>query len=113
MPALRRLAFIALACAALLASPRAAADIDDAEVQYQLASLLFDETRFSEALDAYRKAVDASDRDLALRARIGVVRTALRIGQFQEAQREGASLRTLAPNNPEALSAYADALWSA
>jgi tetratricopeptide (TPR) repeat protein/predicted aspartyl protease len=112
MPACRRFAFIALACAAFLASPHAAADVDDSEVQYQLASLLFDETRFSEALDAYRKAIDSGDRDLALRARIGVVRTALRIGQFQEAQREGASLRTLAPKNPEALSTYADALWS-
>jgi tetratricopeptide (TPR) repeat protein/predicted aspartyl protease len=109
----RRVLFTALALAALLASPRAAADVDDAEVQFQLASLLFDETRFPEALDAFKKAVDAGDRDLALRARIGIVRTALRIGQFQEAQREGASLRTLAPNNPEALSAYADALWSA
>jgi Flp pilus assembly protein TadD/predicted aspartyl protease len=112
MPACRRFALIAIACAAFLASPRAAADVDDAEVQYQLASLLFEETRFTEALDAYRKAIDATDRDLALRARIGIVRTALRIGQFQEAQHEAASLRTMAPQNPDALSAYADALWS-
>jgi Flp pilus assembly protein TadD/predicted aspartyl protease len=112
MPACRRFVIVALVCAAFLASPRASSDVDDSEVQFQLASLLFDETRFSEALDAYRKVIDATDRDLALRARIGIVRTALRIGQFQEAQREGASLRTLAPNNPEALAAYADALWS-
>src|SRR4029450_303470 len=107
MPACRRFVIVALVGAAFLASPRASSDVDDSEVQFQLASLLFDETRFSEALDAYRKAIDATDRDLALRARIGIVRTALRIGQFQEAQREGASLRTMAPNNAEALSAYA------
>ena len=39
----------------------------------QLATLLFEETRFREALDAYRKAIDADDSDLALRARIGFV----------------------------------------
>jgi Flp pilus assembly protein TadD/predicted aspartyl protease len=86
---------------------------NDAEVQFQLATLLSEETRFHEALEAYRKALDTDDTGLALRARIGVVRTALRIGQFGEAQREAASLTTLAPRNPEAISAYADSLWSA
>ncbi len=113
MPTFRRLVLTAAACATLLAAPRATSSVDDAELQLQLASLLFEETRFAEALEAYRKAVDTTDSALALRARIGVVRTALRIGQFQEAQREAASLRTMAPRNPEALSAYADALWSA
>ena len=109
----RRLAVTAAVSAALFAAPRANSTSDDAEVQLQLAELLFDETRYSEALDAYRKATDAGDTGLALRARIGFVRTALRIGQFTDAQREAASLRTQAPRNPEALSAYADAVWSA
>jgi len=112
MAGFRRLAFSALACAALLVSPRLIASGDDAEVQLQLASLLFDETRFAEARDAYRKAIESTNRDLALQARIGLVRTALRIGEFQEAQREAASLKILAPRNPDALSTYADALWS-
>jgi tetratricopeptide (TPR) repeat protein/predicted aspartyl protease len=109
----RRLSLTFAFLTASLAGPHATFTADDAEVQLQLAELLFDETRFSEALDAYRKAVDSPDSGLALRARIGLVRTALRIGQFQEAQRESVSLRMLAPRNPEALSAYADALWSA
>ena len=113
MVTLRRLASTLAVCAALMVGPRAATTTNDAELQLQLASLLFDETRFAEALQAYRNAIDAPDTDLALRARMGFVRTALRIGQFQDAQHEAASLKTTAPRNPEALSTYADAIWSA
>ena len=113
MVTFRRFALSAALVAALIAGPQATSSRDDAELQLQLASLLFDETRFHEALEAYRHAIATKDSDLALRARIGFVRTALRIGQFQDAQRESASLRTIAPLNPEALSAYADAVWSA
>jgi tetratricopeptide (TPR) repeat protein len=109
----RLFALTAAACAAVLAGARASSSVDDAEVQLQLANLLSDETRFEEALNAYKKACDTTDGSLAVAARIGFVRTALRIGRFQEAQREAMSLRTMAPRNPEALSAYADALWSA
>ena len=109
----RRVVLTAAVCVALIAAPRATSTNDDAEVQLQLASLLFDETRYAEALDAYRRAIDTKDSDLALKARIGFVRTALRVGQFQAAQREGVSLKATAPLNPDALSAYADAIWSA
>jgi tetratricopeptide (TPR) repeat protein len=110
----RRISLTAALLAALIVGPQATSSTtDDAELQLQLASLLFEETRFTEALAAYRKAIDTKDSALALRARIGYVRTALRIGLFQDAQREGASLRRHAPRNPDALSAYADAVWSA
>lgn len=113
MVSIRRVSLIAALLAALIVGPQATSSTDDAELQLQLASLLFEETRFPEALDAYRNAIDTKDSDLALRARIGYVRTALRIGLFQDAQREAASLRNVAPRNPEALSTYADAVWSA
>jgi tetratricopeptide (TPR) repeat protein/predicted aspartyl protease len=112
MVTFRRVIAAALVGVAALAAPRATSSVDDAAVQLQLAELLFDETRYSEALEAYRKATDADDSGLSLRARIGFVRTALRIGLFQEAQREAAWLKTSAPRNAEALSAYADAVWS-
>ena len=108
----RRAVLTAAVCAAVIAAPRATSN-DDAELQLQLASLLFEETRYAEALDAYRHAIKSKDSDLALKARIGFVRTALRVGQFQEAQREAGSLKAAAPSNPEALSAFADAVWSA
>jgi tetratricopeptide (TPR) repeat protein len=86
---------------------------DDAELQYQLGTLLFEETRFSEALEAFRRAIDSDDPALELRSRIGIVKAALRMGDFEIAQREGVSLRDEAPRNPEALTTHADALWSA
>jgi thioredoxin-like negative regulator of GroEL len=113
MVTFRRSVLTLAVCAALLAAPHATSSVDDAEVQLQLAALLFEETRFAEALDAYRQAIDSTDASLSLRARIGFVRTALSIGLFQDAQREAAALTTLAPRSPEALSAYADSLWSA
>jgi Tfp pilus assembly protein PilF/predicted aspartyl protease len=75
--------------------------------------LLFEETRYGEALEAYRKASNAIDSSIAVPARIGLVRSALRIGEFTEAQREARTLRSAAPHNPEALTVQADALWSA
>lgn len=113
MATFRRFALTVAVCAALLAGLRASSSEDDAELQLQLANLLFEETRFGEALEAFRKAGHATDSSVALMARIGFVRTALRIGLFQEAQREGTSLRSLAPRNAEAISTYADAIWSA
>jgi Flp pilus assembly protein TadD/predicted aspartyl protease len=109
----RRFSLTAVLLAALIVGPQATSTTDDAELQLQLASLLFEEARFAEALDAYRNAIDSQDMAMQLRARVGFVRTALRVGQFQDAQREAASLKTIAPRNPEALSAYADAVWSA
>ena len=86
---------------------------DDAELQFQLGLLLYDETRFDEARQAFRKASESDDPKLKLRARIGVVKTALLVGEFEEAQREAASLRSDDPRNPEAIAIHADSLWSA
>jgi Flp pilus assembly protein TadD/predicted aspartyl protease len=113
MVSFRRISLTVALLAVLIVGPKATSSTDDAELQLQLASLLFEETRFAEALQAYRQALDSPDSSLVLRARIGYVRTALRIGLFLDAQREAASLQTMAPRNPEALSAYADAVWSA
>src|ERR1043165_4143819 len=84
----------------------------DAQLQFQLGNLLSDETRFREALDAYDKAIQADDKDLQVRARAGKVKTALRIAEFDLAQKEGELLRASAPSDPEAMSLYADSLWS-
>ena len=85
----------------------------DAELQFQLGNLLSDETRFKEALDAFDKAIKADDPTLKIRAREGKVKTALRIAEFDLAQKEAELLRAEAPTDPEALSLYADSLWSA
>jgi predicted aspartyl protease len=84
----------------------------DAELQFQLGNLLSDETRFREALDAFDRAIQTDDHDLQVRARAGKVKTALRIAEYDLAQTEGELLRASAPSDPEALSLYADSLWS-
>ena len=71
-----------------------ARDVNDAELQFQLGTLLFEETRYREALEAFRKAVGADDpRPSPLQARIGVVKSALRLGEFIEAQHEATTLQ--------------------
>jgi Tfp pilus assembly protein PilF len=84
----------------------------DAELQFQLGNLLSDETRFREALDAFDRAIQTDDHDLQVRARAGKVKTALRIAEYDLAQKEGELLRASAPSDPEVLSLYADSLWS-
>jgi predicted aspartyl protease/Tfp pilus assembly protein PilF len=84
----------------------------DAELQFQLGNLLSDETRFREALDAFDRAIHTDDHDLQVRARAGKVKTALRIAEYDLAQKEGELLRASAPSDPEVLSLYADSLWS-
>jgi len=81
-------------------------------VQFQIGTLLFDETRYAEALEAFRRAAESDDRTIAVPARIGMVKSALRIGEFSEAQREAQALTSMAPQDPEAMTVHADALWS-
>jgi tetratricopeptide (TPR) repeat protein len=84
----------------------------DAELQFQLASLLFDETRYREAVDAFDRATQTDDAALAVRARKGKVRSALRIAEFDLARTEAETLRKQVPGDAEALSLHGDALWS-
>jgi thioredoxin-like negative regulator of GroEL/predicted aspartyl protease len=86
---------------------------DDAELQFQIGTLLFEETRFREALEAFRKATHTENKSIAQQARIGVVKSALRLGEFSEAQREAATLKSNAPRSAEVITIHADALWSA
>jgi tetratricopeptide (TPR) repeat protein/predicted aspartyl protease len=84
----------------------------DEELQFQIGNILSDETRFREALDAFDKAIQTDDPALHVRAREGKVKTALRIAEFDLAQKEAELLRAEAPSDPEALSLSADSLWS-
>src|ERR1043166_10347748 len=93
---------IAAATLVLRADDRIA--VGDAQLQFQLGNLLSEETRFREALDAFDKAIQTDDKDLQVRARAGKVKTALRIAEFDLAQKEGELLRASAPSDPEAMS---------
>ena len=110
-----RMALVAAAVlAALVSGVQGRAPGDDAALQFQLGTLLFEETRYREALDAFRKAVDADSKSMAVQARMGVVKSALRLGEFIEAQKEAADPQAAgSAGAPRSSTVHADALWSA
>lgn len=103
---------LALAVAAAVAgAPRAVASA--ADVQLQLANLLLGDGRYAEAVEAYRRAKASTEPTVRARALAGLVKTLLRLGDFQPALREATELRALTPQRAEALALYGDALWAA
>jgi len=111
----RRVAFAsALACAATLVL-RASDSVPthDDVLQYQLGTVFFDDTKYYEAMDAFRRAEKATaDPALALRARKRRVQSALRVAEFTTAYEEARSLRADAPHDPEALTIHGDSMWA-
>jgi Flp pilus assembly protein TadD len=84
----------------------------DAELQLQLGALLFEQTRYHEALDAFDRATRAGDAGLAMRAQKGKVRSALRVAEFVVARETAEALRSQPAADAEAISLYGDALWA-
>lgn len=84
----------------------------DAELQFQLGTLLSEETRYEEALVAFSRASRAADPDLAVRAKKGKIRTELRIAEFVDARRDAEDLQRLMPEDPESQTLLGDALWA-
>jgi Flp pilus assembly protein TadD/predicted aspartyl protease len=83
-----------------------------AEVQLQLATMLYAEGRYVEALDAYQNALKTTDTSLLRPARAGVITCALRVAEFDLARHEAEGLVKVAPRDASAVSLYADALWA-
>src|SRR5262245_57713900 len=101
---------VVLGSLALVADERSSSG--DGEVQFQLASLLFDETRYHEAMQAFDRATQAGDPALALKARKGKIRSALRIAEFSLARQEAVQLAAKAGVDAEAQTLLGDSLWS-
>jgi Flp pilus assembly protein TadD len=107
---------LALAAAAALALRASEPDVPnhDADLQYQLATVLYDETRYTEAMEAFRRASTATtDPAMALRSRKGRIRSAIRVAEFTTAYKEAEALRRELPRDPEALTLHGDSLWAA
>ena len=113
MPLRPRLALFAAVMVTALVTGVQGRDVNDASLQFQLGTLLFEETRYREALEAFRKAVGADSKTIAVQARIGVVKSALRLGEFIEAQKEANTLKQQDPRSADVIAVHADALWSA
>jgi Flp pilus assembly protein TadD/predicted aspartyl protease len=97
----------------LAAAVMLAADVQhfaQADVQVQLGDLLFDEGRYAEAADAYRRAV-GSDR-VGDRAGAGLVLASLRLGNFDAAYKEASTLRERYPAVPAVAAVHGEALWA-
>ena len=85
----------------------------DADLNLQLGHLLFEEARYHEALQAFDRALQSEDAALAVRARKGKIRSALRVAEFAVAREEAQKLTEQADRDPEALALNGDALWAA
>lgn len=111
--ALRHLVSVATVILSLSFVVRASDDSSaTSDIQFQLASLLYDEARYREALDAYERARATPQPELKLQARMGVVRSALRIAEFTVARDEAGALMAQRPRDPEVLALFADSLWA-
>jgi tetratricopeptide (TPR) repeat protein/predicted aspartyl protease len=104
---------LTLACSLFVTARAGVLSNADAELQFQLGNLLFEETRYWEALQAYDRATAAQDPALVLRALKGKVRSELRVAEFVLARTDAEKLKATAGQDPEALSLYADSLWAA
>jgi predicted aspartyl protease len=82
------------------------------DVQLQFGDLLFSEARYSEALDAYRRAAAIDDPRIVSQAAAGVVLSLLRVGDFRSASAEAASLRQAHPDDARIAAVHGDALWA-
>ena len=110
---LRLIPFAAAAAAVIWLSPAAAAiSSEAAEVQLQLARLLFTDGRYVEAFNAYEQVKAHDDVRIKREALMGGVKTALRLGDFSHAHADAQLLVASAPRSSDAIAAFADALWS-
>jgi Flp pilus assembly protein TadD len=85
---------------------------DSAEIQIQIGNQLFGQARYNEALDAYERALRAGAQPTTARARMGVIRTSLRVAEFTRARAEAGELLKTRARDPEAVALHGDALWA-
>lgn len=110
---LKRFLFAAACAAAVPLAIGARVPQDgSADVQVQLADLLFAEGRFAEAADAYQRAVTVVDSGLASRAGAGLVLSHLRVGDFRTAFTDAAEFRRLRPDDAMTAAIHGEALWA-
>ena len=105
-------AWLVVAAAITAAAGLSAAPERAPEVYLQLGDLLFGESRYREAADAYRRAKDGADQDVGTRALGGLVRSLLRSADFVGARAEAGALAAANPRSADALSLFGDSLWA-
>ena len=88
---------------------------DAGSLQLQVADMLFSRSDYRAALALYRSVAENEGQEVSVRTRgrMGMVRSALRVAEFQVAASQAASIEIAAPDDPSALSVVGDALWAA
>jgi Flp pilus assembly protein TadD len=84
----------------------------DLLVQFERGTAFFNQGLYAEALRAFDDASRGGDAALAVRARQGKVRSALRIAEFDAAHRDARDLVRDRPEDPESLALLGDARWA-
>ena len=84
-----------------------------ADVLVREADSMMSRLQYEDALQSYRAAQNASDVTMRVRAGAGVMHAMLKLGQFADAERQGAEVAARDPQQAGAVGVYGDALWSA
>jgi Flp pilus assembly protein TadD/predicted aspartyl protease len=100
------------AAIAFLSPGMAAVSPEAAEVQVQMAKLLFADGRYIEAFDAFEQAKPSDDPRIRREALAGSVTTALRLGDFSHAYADVQTLMKSGVKDAEGISLYGDSLWA-
>jgi Flp pilus assembly protein TadD/predicted aspartyl protease len=115
-PGFRRLAAATAAAAMTVVAASlvvsAGAQSQSGEIELQVANQFFADGRYVDALDAYEKSLTASAPADARLAHSGAIQSALRAADFSAARAHSEALVKIAPQDPDSLTLYADALWS-
>ena len=77
------------------------------------ADSLMSRLQYEDALLSYRAAQSASDSAVRIRAGAGVMNAMLKLGQFADAERQGAEVAARDPLQAGAIAVHGDAMWSA
>ena len=83
-----------------------------AELQLELADLLFRDERYWEAIPAYNQAKEGATSDQLLRASSGLLRSLLTVAEFSRAHIEAIELQKMQPADAEVRVLYGDGFWA-
>ena len=83
-----------------------------ADLQLELADLLFIDERYWEAIPAYEEAKKGATSEQRIRASSGLLRSLLFVAEFGRAHLEAVELRSLQPVDSEVRALYADGFWA-
>src|SRR4051812_6600441 len=106
------LAAVVLAAWVSLSPVASAMSSEAAEIQLQMAALLFGDGRYVEAFDVFESVKASEDPRIRREALSGCVTSALRLGDFSHAYADAQMLMHSAGNDVDALALYGDSLWA-